>query len=34
MTLKQAEAIYGKATLSYNVDNEMREGVVLLKATN
>jgi hypothetical protein len=28
MTLKQAEAIYGKATLSYNVDNEMREGVV------
>jgi hypothetical protein len=28
MTLKQAEAIYGKATLSYNVDNESREGVV------
>lgn len=28
MTLKQAEAIYGKATLSYNVDNEMRENVV------
>ena len=28
MTLKQAEAIYGKATLSYNVDNEMREGLV------
>ncbi|MEG4170401.1 MULTISPECIES: hypothetical protein [unclassified Microcoleus] len=31
MTLKQAEAIYGKATLSYNVDNEMREGVVFAK---
>jgi len=31
MTLKQAEAIYGKATLSYNVDNEMREGVVFVK---
>ncbi len=29
--LKQAEAIYGKATLSYNVDNEMREGVVFAK---
>ena len=28
MTLKQAEAIYGKATLSYNVENESREGVV------
>ncbi|MEK0177799.1 MAG: hypothetical protein EAZ78_00630 [Oscillatoriales cyanobacterium] len=28
MTLKQAEAIYGKTTLSYNVDNEMRENVV------
>lgn len=28
MTLKQAEAIYGKATLSYNVDNESRENVV------
>jgi hypothetical protein len=28
MNLKQAEAIYGKATLSYNVDNEMRENVV------
>jgi hypothetical protein len=28
MTLKQAEAIYGKATLSYNVDNESREGLV------
>ena len=28
MMLKQAEAIYGKATLSYNVDNEMRENVV------
>jgi hypothetical protein len=28
MTIKQAEAIYGKATLSYNVDNEMRENVV------
>ena len=27
MTLKQAEAIYGKATLSYNVENESREGV-------
>ncbi|MEG4590008.1 hypothetical protein QUA54_33050 [Microcoleus sp. MOSTC5] len=31
MTLKQAEAIYGKATLSYNVDNESREGVVFAK---
>lgn len=31
MTLKQAEAIYGKATLSYNVDNEMRENVVFAK---
>ncbi|MEG4270774.1 MULTISPECIES: hypothetical protein [unclassified Microcoleus] len=31
MTLKQAETIYGKATLSYNVDNEMREGVVFAK---
>jgi hypothetical protein len=31
MTLKQAEAIYGKTTLSYNVDNEMREGVVFAK---
>ncbi|MEG4528999.1 hypothetical protein [Microcoleus sp. D2_18a_D3] len=31
MTLKQAEAIYGQATLSYNVDNEMREGVVFAK---
>ncbi|EGK87227.1 hypothetical protein D0A34_03340 [Microcoleus vaginatus PCC 9802] len=31
MTLKQAEAIYGKATLSYNVDNEMREGVLFAK---
>ncbi|MEG3858883.1 hypothetical protein [Microcoleus sp. herbarium12] len=31
MTLKQAEAIYGKATLSYNVDNEMREGIVFAK---
>lgn len=31
MTLKQAEAIYGKATLSYNVDNEMREGVIFAK---
>lgn len=31
MTLKQAEAIYGKATLSYNVDNELREGVVFAK---
>ncbi|AFZ08214.1 hypothetical protein Osc7112_3874 [Oscillatoria nigro-viridis PCC 7112] len=31
MTLKKAEAIYGKATLSYNVDNEMREGVVFAK---
>ena len=30
-TLKQAEAIYGKATLSYNMDNEMREGVVFAK---
>jgi hypothetical protein len=29
MTLKQAEAIYGKATLSYNVDNESREGLYL-----
>ena len=28
MKLKQAEAIYGKATLSYNVDNESRENVV------
>ena len=28
MTLKQAEAIYGKTTLSYNVDNESRENVV------
>ena len=28
MTLKQAEAIYGKATLSYNVENESREGLV------
>jgi hypothetical protein len=28
MTIKQAEAIYGKATLSYNVDNESRENVV------
>jgi hypothetical protein len=28
MTLKQAEAIYGKATLGYNTDNESREGVV------
>ncbi|NJM59608.1 MAG: hypothetical protein HC849_04445 [Oscillatoriales cyanobacterium RU_3_3] len=28
MKLKQAEAIYGKATLSYHVDNEMRENVV------
>jgi hypothetical protein len=26
--LKQAEAIYGKATLSYNVENESREGLV------
>jgi hypothetical protein len=31
MTLKQAEAIYGKATLSYHVDNEMREIVVFAK---
>lgn len=31
MTLKQAEAIYGKATLSYNVDNEMRENVIFAK---
>lgn len=31
MTLKKAEAIYGKATLSYNVDNEMREGAVFAK---
>ncbi|MEZ2321766.1 MAG: hypothetical protein ACBR15_22475 [Microcoleus sp.] len=31
MTLKQAEAIYGQATLSYNVDNEMRENVVFAK---
>ncbi len=31
MTLKQAEAIYGKTTLSYNVDNEMRENVVFAK---
>ncbi len=31
MTLKKAEAIYGKATLSYNVDNESREGVVFAK---
>ncbi|MEO6860068.1 MAG: hypothetical protein ABI180_00760 [Microcoleus sp.] len=31
MTLKQAEAIYGKATLSYNTDNESREGVVFAK---
>jgi hypothetical protein len=31
MTLKQAEAIYGKAALSYNVDNEMRENVVFAK---
>lgn len=31
MTLKQAEAIYGKATLSYNVENESREGVVFAK---
>ncbi|MEG4204636.1 hypothetical protein QUA20_11975 [Microcoleus sp. Pol7_A1] len=31
MTLKQAEVIYGKATLSYNVDNESREGVVFAK---
>jgi len=31
MTLKQAEAIYGKATLSYNVDNESRENVVFAK---
>jgi len=31
MTLKQAEAIYGQATLSYNVDNESREGVVFAK---
>jgi len=31
MPLKQAEAIYGKATLSYNVDNESRENVVFAK---
>lgn len=31
MTLKQAEAIYGQATLSYNVDNESREGVGFAK---
>ena len=31
MTLKQAEAIYGKATLSYHLENEMREGVVFAK---
>jgi hypothetical protein len=28
MTLKQAEAIYGKATLSYSIENESREQVV------
>jgi hypothetical protein len=31
MTLKQAEAIYGQATLSYNVENESREGLVFAK---
>ncbi len=31
MSLKQAEGIYGKATLFYNVDNESREGVIFAK---
>ncbi|MGE5658727.1 MAG: hypothetical protein ACM37W_19170 [Actinomycetota bacterium] len=31
MTLKQAEAIYGKATLSYHIENESRERVIFAK---